>query len=553
VTPAASFTGDADVIFTDGVILTMEANSPIVEGIAIQGDRIIAVGTNEEVLRQRGDHTSLVSLEGHTLIPGFVDAHSHLGQTAQGSAEKFKQLQQDAIRGGITTTTEMYVDADVLDQLKEFDRAGLMRLRWNTYLLYNTNCGDPVERTWHTTYKQGEDISAHIRNQGVKLFSDGGSCHVPAVSFEYAGGYGHGDLFLTQDQVTAAVKEVQAFGSQIAIHALGDRAVEEAQNAIAAALDGTPNTFRHRIEHNAVLRPDLLPRYNQIGIVAVIFGSYATCWRINPNSQFKYVVPEDLGTWEWPWRALLDANPGIKAAWHSDFPVFPDISPMAHLYGFVTRDQVATDGSICQAPDWLEHGAITVSEALLMMTINSAFALFRENEIGSLATGKLADMLVLSENPLEVRPETIKDIQVLMTMIAGKVENCAPGSEKFCPAAVPAGLNTSPFGFVDIPAPEATVSGTVEIAGWALDEAGIDKVEIYIDGKFVGTAVYGNPRPDVDHDYPGRPGAPNFGFSYSMDTTTYRDGRHTIQAVAISSSGGKGPLQPEMVTITINN
>lgn len=185
-------------------------------------------------------------------MPGFVDAHSHLGQNAQGDSGKFQQLQDDAIRKGITTTTEMYVDAAVMEQLKGYDRAGLMRMRWNTYLLYNTNCGDSVDSGWYKTYAQGEEITPHIRNQGVKLFSDGGSCHVPAVSFEYPDGYGHGDLFLTGDRITAIVKEVQGSNHQIAIHALGDRAIEEAQNAIADALNGAPNTHRHRIGHKRV-------------------------------------------------------------------------------------------------------------------------------------------------------------------------------------------------------------------------------------------------------------------------------------------------------------
>jgi len=211
-------------------------------------------------------------------------------------------------------------------------------------------------------------------------------------------------------------------------HALGDRAVEEAQNAIAAALGGSPNTYRHRIEHHAVLRDELLPSYNGIGIVPVLFGSYAICLRIHPTQQFKYAVPVELRTWEWPWRKLLDANPGIKAAWHSDFPVFPEISPMAHLYGFVTRNQVDTDGSLCEAPDWLKAGAITVQEVLPIMTINAAYAIFRDDEVGSLEPGKLADLIILSENPLQVESEALKDIQVLMTMIGGEVEYCAVGA-----------------------------------------------------------------------------------------------------------------------------
>jgi predicted amidohydrolase YtcJ len=436
--PQAVLNGEAEVIFSGGTILTMDAANTIGEAIALKGNQILAVGTNEQVQKQRGTNTQLIDLQGRTLMPGFIDAHNHMGQSAQGDAAKFQQLQDEALRGGITTTTEMYVDPTVLDQLKGFDQSGLMSLRWNVYLLYNTNCGDPVDPNWYKTYKQGEQISAHIRNQGVKVFSDGGSCHVPAVSFEYPNGNGHGDLFMTPDQLSTAVQEIQNAGYQVAIHALGDRAVEESQNAIAGALNGTPNTFRHRIEHNAVLHDTLLPRYDQIGILPVIFGAYPTCWRDNPSSQFKYAVPTDLGTWEWPWRLLLDANPGIKAAWHSDYPYVGSTRAMDHLYGYVTRNQVAADGSICQAPDWLKQGAITVDEALHIMTIHSAYALFREKEIGSLETGKLADLVILSDNPTKVQPEAIKDINVLMAMVDGKAAFCAAGFESFCPSSVPA-------------------------------------------------------------------------------------------------------------------
>lgn len=547
-----SLTGEADIIFTNGTILTMDKANPIVEGIAIKGNKILAVGTNEEVFKQRGNNTLLVSLGGRTLMPGFVDTHSHIIYSSHNNGD-FSKFQEMAIRGGITTETEMTVTPELMNQMLGYENAGLIRLRYNTYLAYNNACGEPFDRNWYKTYAQGENVSAHIRNQGVKVFSDGGACNVPAVTFEYPGGYGQGDLYMTPDQLTATVREIQATGHQVAVHALGDRAIQEAQNAIAAALNGAPNTYRHRIDHNAILHDNLLPRYNEVGIVPVIFGSYPTCWRINPTSRFKYVVPANLGTWEWPWRALLDANPGVKAAWHSDFPVFPDISPMAHLYGFVTRNQVAADGSICQAPDWLKAGAITADEALHIMTINSAYALFRDDEIGSLEAGKLADMVILSDNPLQVQPEAIKDINILMTMIDGKVEYCASGFEALCPSASASSTSATLIGFIDVPAAGDTVSGTIEIAGWALDEVKMDRVEIYLDGQYLGNAAYGNSRPDVDHDYPGRPGAPHFGYMYRLDSTSFSNGPHKIEAIAVNAAGVKQALTPDPLVFTIAN
>jgi predicted amidohydrolase YtcJ len=67
------------------------------------------------------------------------------------------------------------------------------------------------------------------------------------------------------------------------------------------------------------------------------------------------------------------------------------------------------------------------------MTIESAYALLREDEIGSLAPGKLADLIILSQNPLEVDPNAIPDIRVLMTMVGGQVAHCAEGQDALCP------------------------------------------------------------------------------------------------------------------------
>lgn len=431
-TPTTASAGSADLIFTNGVILTMDKDNPIVESIAIRGDEILSVGANNEVLKHRGANTLIVNLEGRTLMPGFVDAHSHMLFEAPNAGMNMETVQEYAIENGVTTSTESFVDQSILNDIQAFSNTGKIRIRFSLYLMYDNNCGDIVG-DWYKAYKPGQKLGPRLEVRGVKIFTDGGSCKVPAVSFEYPGGYGKGDLFLTQEQINQAVAEAQAAGFQVAIHALGDRSLEQAQDAIAAALNGQPNIYRHRIDHNAVISPKLLPRYSQIGIIPVIFGAYPTCIRIKPDSRMKYLVPVEYGTWEWPWRALLDANPGLPIAWHADYPVFTRISPLYNMYGIVTRNEVAADGSICEAPDWLKQGAIRIEEALPMMTINSAYALFRENEVGSLKAGKQADLVILSDNPLQVAPDQLKDIIVRMTMIAGKVEYCAAGNETLCP------------------------------------------------------------------------------------------------------------------------
>jgi hypothetical protein len=240
-------------------------------------------------------------------------------------------------------------------------------------------------------------------------------------------------LYFSVDELSAMIIEVQNNGYQAAVHSLGDRAIEVSQKAIAAALEGGSNTYRHRIEHNTLLPDKLLPAYSEYDIVAMIFGYFPTCFIVDNSGLGKYVTPKEFVDWEWRWRPLIDANPNAHISWHADSPPMGPQDPILHLYGFVTRKQMREDGTFCEPPDWIADDVLTVEEALPMMTIEAAYALHRDDEIGSLKVGKLADLIILSANPLEVDHDSILDIQVLMTMVGGKVEHCAQGQEEVCP------------------------------------------------------------------------------------------------------------------------
>jgi predicted amidohydrolase YtcJ len=223
------------------------------------------------------------------------------------------------------------------------------------------------------------------------------------------------------------VAEIEAAGKQAAIHAIGDRAVEQAQNAIETALNGRSNDNRHRIEHNSVIRPELLHRYGEIGIVPAVFALYTICNPFGPEP------PEEYRTWEWPWPALIEANPGLPVAWHGDDPWIGQVRPLDDLYGFVTRNDIAEDGTVCTAPEWQKQHTISVEQALQMMTINAAYALFREDAVGSLEVGKYADLIVLSQNPMGVDVEMIRETAVWLTMVGGQTAYCASEHENLCP------------------------------------------------------------------------------------------------------------------------
>src|SRR6266852_705945 len=93
----------------------------------------------------------------------------------------------------------------------------------------------------------------------------------------------------------------------------------------------------------------------------------------------------------------------------------------------------------------------------------------------------------------------------------------------------------TPFGSVDSPAANAQLSGTISVAGWAVDNVAVSKVDVYVDGVLAGTATYGGSRPDVANDWPHAPAA--IGYNFSLDTISYSNGPHAIEVRAIDSSG----------------
>jgi predicted amidohydrolase YtcJ len=150
---------------------------------------------------------------------------------------------------------------------------------------------------WYRQYPPTRKAGEMLRIGGLKLMADGGVCGNSALSYNRPDVGGYGDLWFTQDEMNAMVASLDAAGYQLAIHALGDRAIEQVLNAFEFALDGRPNTLRHRIEHNATLRPDLIPRYSQIGVVATIFGSFWAC-----VAEAAPPPPGYQTAWEWPYR-----------------------------------------------------------------------------------------------------------------------------------------------------------------------------------------------------------------------------------------------------------
>lgn len=417
----------ATVVFVGGNVLTMDGTTPLAEAIAIDGDRIVAVGTEASVQLHVGPETEVVDLGGMTVMPGLVDAHSHFFANGSNTGVGSGIQDTEILPRGITTLGELATSEDLLASLVSYEELGHLTVRLSAYLMFNDGCGEE-QGDWWKAYPMTREPGETLRIGGIKVFSDGGSCNVPAVSYTYANG-STGDLYYDVDELEAIIEEVQDAGYQVAIHALGDRAIATVTEALGAVSEAG-NPLRHRIEHNAVISPELYGAHQRSGAVAVIFGAYQTCLFTRGDNSFLYRTPDEFISWEWPWRALIDNNPDTVIAWHGDFPIFTERLG-GHLVGFVTRRQMGPEGPCEPTPD-MTSGTITVDEALHAMTMGAAYALDRDEEVGSLVAGKYADLIVLNQDPLSVSVDDLGATDVLMTMVGGVSEFCAEGAEALC-------------------------------------------------------------------------------------------------------------------------
>jgi len=197
-------------------------------------------------------------------------------------------------------------------------------------------------------------------------------------------------------------------GFQLAIHAVEQSSVESAIAALEYVHSQLPRTGqRHRMEHCSHCPPRLLERLGKLQAVIVTQSPFL----YYSGERYLATLPASQLRWLYPTRSLL--NSGLIVADSSDCPVVP-ANPLIGIYAAVTRQ--AESGH--QLPS---QEGITAREALAMSTINAAFASFEEGIKGSITPGKLADMVVLSDDPVKSPPEQIKDIRVAMTIIGGKV------------------------------------------------------------------------------------------------------------------------------------
>ncbi len=217
-----------------------------------------------------------------------------------------------------------------------------------------------------------------------------------------------GQLYPPQPELNWQVYNAHRAGFQLAIHAIQAEIVEAAINALEYAQSQLPQTGRrHRIEHCSECPPQLLERLTRLQAVVVTQPPFI----YYSGERYLAMVPVDRFKWLYRIKSWFDS--GLIVAGSSDSPIVSD-NPLVGIYAAVNR--LAETGQ-----QLLPGERISASQALTMYTINAACASFEEDIKGSITRGKLADLVLLSQDPTRVPTEQIKEIKVEMTIIGGEV------------------------------------------------------------------------------------------------------------------------------------
>jgi len=226
-----------------------------------------------------------------------------------------------------------------------------------------------------------------------------------ALSTPYAGTTYKGNITETQDDLNAWIEKVHRAGIQVNCHANGDVAIDMYLTAFERAQKLSPRAdARPKITHCTLINDDLVRRIKAVGAVPAMFTTYA----YYNTDKFPFYGAELMKRCM-AYRTLLDA--GVPAAAGSDFSPGP-FAPLMGIQGMVTR--TGWDGTT-----WGANQRITVDEAIKVNTVNGAFASREESLKGSITAGKLADFVVLADDPHTVSKEKIKDIQIVRTVVGG--------------------------------------------------------------------------------------------------------------------------------------
>jgi predicted amidohydrolase YtcJ len=217
-----------------------------------------------------------------------------------------------------------------------------------------------------------------------------------------------GTLNPSQGELNEIAVALHDKGLQMAIHAVEENAVRAAIVALCHALEKHPGKhLRHRIEHCSICSPNLATKLAEVGAMVVTNPAFI----YHSGERYLATVPDYQMNHLYAIRTMMDC--GVTVAAGSDAPIAsPD--PLLGIYAAITRKSQSGSAIV-------EKERISPGEAIMLYTLNAAYSQFQEDALGSISSGKYADLVVLSDDPLRSVGRALQDIQVEATVLAGKV------------------------------------------------------------------------------------------------------------------------------------
>lgn len=324
--------------------------------------------------------------------------------------EEVRLAMHELNRFGLTSFADAGVDCATIRLYEDMARAGELSARNYVMVSAGAVCLDSLLRVGARDNVDGRHM---IAIRAIKAYADGALGSRGARLLEpYADEPSHAGLLVTPiaELDRLAAKALRA-GFQFNVHAIGDDANRIVLDVFERALARSPHAdHRFRIEHAQVVSPADIPRFAQLGVIPSMQAVHQT--------SDMYWVENRIGSTRvlgaYAWRTLL--NTGVVIAGGSDFPV-ESPNPLESFHAAVSRQ----DANNWPAGGWQPQERMTREEALAHLTIWPAYAAFQEQTAGSITTGKLADIVVLSQDIMTIPVEDILRTKVLLTIVGGKV------------------------------------------------------------------------------------------------------------------------------------
>jgi hypothetical protein len=373
---------------------------------------VAAVGSRDEVLALAADQVPIIDIGQNVANPGFIDAHAHwIGDREYYGIESPAAAMDEAIARGWTSISEQWVNPERLAELERLAADHALPLRVDAYLALNF--GDDFLGDWYTDREPGS-VDDYLRVRGVKIhLDDGWGAKVP---------WEPGDL-------TVAIGRADAAGWQVSVHTVSTAAQEAVLDAFQTALGPTgPNPLHHRIEHALQVTDEQLARMVAMDLTTVIHPDGATDWVRHDRflgglDRDDAVMPDG---WLNRWRDFVDGGLHVAAA--SDMPwLFPDFDMTDDRGRPVDQIAAGIDGhgrAHADTPDWTAAQLLTAEEGLRAVTLKAAWALGDESRRGHIAPGAVGDITILSGDVTTAKPEEIRAMTVVATIVGGMPVHC---------------------------------------------------------------------------------------------------------------------------------